>query len=54
MNPSDRFGRQEIGLRRDAITLLDQETATRVDLEAVNRLCPLFCCEVGKLFESVQ
>ena len=42
---------RETGLHRNTITLLYNETASRVDLEAVERLCRLFQCEVGDLFE---
>lgn len=39
------------GLHRNTITLLYNETATRVDLETIDELCKLFNCEVGELFE---
>ena len=39
------------GLNRSTISLLYHETATRVDLETIDRLCQLFECEVGDLFE---
>lgn len=39
------------GLHRNTITLLYEETAVRVDLEAIEKLCDLFECEVGDLFE---
>ncbi len=39
------------GLHRNTVTLLYKETATRVDLDAIDRLCRLFDCEVGNLFE---
>ena len=42
---------RETGLHRNTITLLYRETATRVDLEAIDRLCKLFNCEVGDLLE---
>ena len=42
---------RETGLNRNTITLLYKETATRVDLDAVERLCRLFNCEVGEMFE---
>ena len=41
---------RETGLNRNTVTLLYKETATRVDLEAVEALCQLFECEVGELF----
>lgn len=44
---------RETGLHRNTITLLYNETANRVDLEAVDRLCSLFKCPVGELFEHI-
>ncbi|MGN8159508.1 helix-turn-helix domain-containing protein [Salinisphaera sp. RV14] len=44
---------RETGLHRNTITLLYKETATRVDLDAIEKLCRLFECEVGDLFEVV-
>lgn len=40
-------------LHRNTITLLYKEEASRVDLDAMNRLCRLFGCTVGELFEYV-
>lgn len=42
---------RETGLHRNTITLLYNETATRLDIETMDRLCRLFSCEVGNLFE---
>lgn len=42
------------GLHRNTITLLYNETATRVDIETVEKLCILFNCSVGDLFEYVN
>lgn len=42
---------RETGLNRNTITLLYKETANRVDLDAVEKLCALFGCTVGDLFE---
>ncbi|MDI1267865.1 MAG: helix-turn-helix transcriptional regulator [Polaromonas sp.] len=42
---------RDTGLHRNTITLLYQETATRVDLEAINSLCKYFDVSVGQLFE---
>lgn len=42
------------GIHRNMITLLYKETATRVELEDIERLCKLFDCEVGELFEVVD
>ena len=41
------------GLHRNTITLLYKETATRVDLEAIDKLCEFFDCDVKDLFERV-
>ena len=45
---------RETGLHRNTVTLLYKETATRVDLDAIDKLCRLFDCEVGELFEYVR
>ena len=42
---------RETGLNRNTITLLYKETASRIDLEAIDKLCKLFDCKVGDLFE---
>ena len=42
---------RETGLHRNTVTLLYNETATRVDIETINSLCDLFECSVGDLFE---
>lgn len=39
------------GLHRNTVTLLYNETAARVDLETIEKLCELFQCKVGDLFE---
>lgn len=44
---------RETGLHRNTVTLLYNETATRVDMETVEALCKLFQCTVGELFEVV-
>lgn len=44
---------QRTGLNRSTITALYNETATRVDLPSIERLCKLFQCQVGELFEVV-
>jgi putative transcriptional regulator len=45
---------RETGLHRNTITLLYDETAARVDLDAIDKLCALFDVEVGELFERRQ
>ena len=42
------------GLNRNTVSLLYNETASRVDLEAIDRLCLIFDCEVGDLLERVR
>ncbi|MES9905873.1 MAG: helix-turn-helix transcriptional regulator [Sedimenticola sp.] len=44
---------RKTGLHRNSVTLLYRETASRVDLVAVEKLCELFECEVGELFEYI-
>ena len=39
------------GLHRNTVTLLYNETAARVDLETMEKLCSLFECKVEDLFE---
>ena len=41
------------GLHRNTITLLYKETAAVVELEVMDRLCTLFECDVGEMFEQV-
>lgn len=41
------------GLNRSTVSALCRETATRVELPAVEQLCRLFGCQVGELFEFV-
>lgn len=42
---------RDTGLHRNTITLLYQETATRVDLDAIDALCRYFNVGVADLFE---
>lgn len=44
---------RETGLHRNSVTLLYDETASRVDLATIQQLCMLFNCSVGDLFEYV-
>lgn len=44
----------ETGLHRNTITLLYKETAQRIELDAIEKLCRLFGCQVGDLFELVD
>ena len=45
---------RETGLSRKAITLLYQETGSRVEFETLNRLCAYLKCDVGDLLEYVE
>lgn len=42
---------RETGLSRNTVTLMYKETAQKVDLEAIDKLCVLFNCQVGELLE---
>lgn len=42
------------GLNRSTIAALYNDTATRVDLPAIEQICHLFNCQVGDLFEFVD
>lgn len=44
---------RQSGLSRATVTLLYKETAQKVDLEALDKLCKLFNCELGELLEQV-
>jgi putative transcriptional regulator len=45
---------RDTGLHRNTVTLLYNETATRVDLESIDSLCKLFHCSVSDLFEFIS
>ena len=45
---------RETGLSRNTITLMYKETAQKVDLDALERLCALFECQVGDLLELTK
>lgn len=42
------------GLHRNTLSLLYKETAVRVDLDAIEKLCRYFDIGVGALFELVD
>jgi len=44
---------REAGLHRNTVTLLYDETAVRVDMDAIEKLCELFDVAVGELFERI-
>lgn len=45
---------RETGLSRATITLLYKETAQKVDLQALDKICALFNCEIGDLLERSE
>lgn len=45
---------RETGLSRNTITLLYRETAQKVDLETIEKICLLFDCDVGELLELTE
>ena len=49
MNISDAA--RQSGLNRSTISLLYHGNATRVDLEALEKLCKVFNCSVGEMLE---
>ena len=42
---------RETGLSRATLTLLYKETAQKVDLDAIEKLCLLVGCKIGDLLE---
>ena len=44
---------RETGLHRNTVTLLYKETAQRIELDAIEKLCHLFECSVGDLLEII-
>ena len=45
---------RETGLSRATVTLLYKETAQKIDLEALDKICLLFDCEVSELLERTE
>jgi putative transcriptional regulator len=45
---------RDTGLHRNTITLLYQETANRIELDAVDALCKYFQIPINELFEYVE
>lgn len=43
---------RETGLSRTTVTLMYKETALKVDLEALDKLCDLFDCEIQDLLQK--
>jgi putative transcriptional regulator len=44
---------RDTGLHRNTVTLLYDETAARVDVDAIDKLCAYFKVSVGELFEHL-
>ncbi|EGR7954211.1 MULTISPECIES: helix-turn-helix domain-containing protein [Vibrio] len=44
---------RETGLSRTTVTLLYKETALKVDLEALDKLCDLFNCPLNEMLEKM-
>lgn len=44
----------ETGLHRNTVTLLYKETAQRIEIDAMEKLCRLFNCQISDLFELVD
>lgn len=42
---------RETGLSRNTVTLMYKETAQKIDVEALDKLCRLFQCEIADLLE---
>lgn len=42
---------RKTGLSRNTVTLMYKETAQKIDIEALDKLCRLFECQVGDLLE---
>ena len=45
---------RETGLNRSTITAMYNEDVKRVDVEAIDKLCELFNCQVSDIFEYVK
>ncbi len=41
------------GLSRTTVTLMYKETAKKIDLDALNKLCDLFNCEIQDLLQKL-
>ena len=42
---------RETGLSRNTVTIMYKETAQRIDIKALDKLCRLFECEVADMLE---
>ncbi len=42
---------RDTGLSRNTVTLMYKETAQRIDIETLDKLCHLFQCDVSDMLE---
>jgi putative transcriptional regulator len=45
---------RDTGLHRNTITLLYREEATRIELDAIEKLCRYFNCSICEMFEILD
>jgi len=45
---------RDTGINRGTLARLYQETAERVDLDVIDKLCTYFGCEAGDLLEHIR
>ena len=45
---------RETGINRNTVALLYRETAQRIELDEIEKLCDLFDCEISDLLERVK
>ncbi|MCC3721399.1 helix-turn-helix transcriptional regulator [Rouxiella badensis] len=45
---------RETGLRRNTVTLMYKETAQKIDMDALDKLCRLFECQVADMLEFTE
>lgn len=45
---------RETGLRRNTVTLMYKETAQKIDIDALDKLCRLFECQVADMLEFTE
>ncbi|WP_024527296.1 helix-turn-helix domain-containing protein [Serratia fonticola] len=45
---------RETGLSRNTVTLMYKETAQKIDIDALDKLCRLFKCKVSDMLELVD
>lgn len=45
---------RDTGINRGTITRIYNETATRIEVEAIDKLCDYLDIEVGELYEKVK